>query len=284
MLAELPHHAHVLRHLLSVRSGAAMTWTRVESLFGSLGGGLAGGVAPGAWTGRIQPILVADFDARNGDWCASALSALSHEVSLARDAGEVSVQLRASPWLLAFAGGLEHSGFAAFLERIRWHAWSVRLPILVVGDSERYEAEALLQGADEYLALPISAQRMSARLAALQRRCGGHGGSALRADPGSRRAWAKGSELRLPPALFSLLTAFLANPGRVLSSDYLAAAIGSQQTIQRDAIKAYVHKLRNALAPHGLDLTIRTVPHFGYRYDPPVDAPGLQDYSAATFR
>lgn len=271
MLAELPHHLHLFRYLLSMRHGSSMAWQRVESLVGSFGGGLAVTTASGMQVCSAQPILVADFDARNGGWCVSALSDLGYDASLARDAGEVSVQLRTSPWLLVFAGVLEGAGFAAFLERVRWHAWVVRIPILVLGESDHHETETLLLGADEFLALPVSGERLRARVAALQRRCVGHADTALRVDTEGRRAWAKGSELHLPPVLFSLLTAFLANPGRVLSSDYLTAAICSQQPAQREAVKAYVHKLRSALAPHGLDRAIRTVHHFGYRYDPPSE-------------
>jgi len=275
MLAELPHHLHLFRHLLSMRHSSSVTWQRVGSIFGSFGGGLATNIVPGTQAYTAQPILVADFDACNGGWCVSVLSDLGYDASLARDAGEVSDQLRASPWLLVFAGGLEGAGFAAFLARVRWHAWTVRVPILVLGESDHHETETLLQGADEFLALPVSGERLRARIAALQRRCAGHAGTALRVDADGRRAWAKGSELRLPPVLFSLLTAFLANPGRVLSSDYLTAALCSQQPAKREAVKAYVHKLRSALAPHGLDQTIRTVHHFGYRYDPPSDVSSL---------
>lgn len=275
MLPELPHHLHLFRHLFSMRHGSSVAWQRVESVIGSFSGGLAANIAPETRTCGAQPVLVVDFDACNGGWCVSALCDLGYGASLARDAGEVSVQLRASPWLLVFAGGLESAGFAAFLERVRWHSWAVRIPILVLGESDHHETETLLQGADEYLALPVSGERLRARIAALQRRCVAHAGTTLRVDVSGRRAWAKGSELRLPPVLFSLLSAFLANPGRVLSSDYLTAALCSQQPAQRDAIKAYVHKLRSALAPHGLDRTIRTVHHFGYRYDPPSDVPSL---------
>lgn len=152
-------------------------------------------------------------------------------------------------------------------------------PLLVISaqNDAATELRVLQAGAHRYLSFPISQEHLTAHIEVLRRRfqalqdaCPANR-MLLHADPASRRVWAAGSELRLSPALFALLTQFLTHPGQVLTLEMLLASIQvTPKPPHRDVVKAYICHLRKALAPYGLTNVIRTLHRVGYRYDPPA--------------
>jgi DNA-binding response OmpR family regulator len=84
-------------------------------------------------------------------------------------------------------------------------------------------------------------------------------------------ARAEGRPLNLTPLEFRLLSAFVRNPGQVLSPDQLLAMAWGDSGFARERVKIYVGYLRSKFRDAGVeDPPIETVRGFGYRYRPPA--------------
>lgn len=106
--------------------------------------------------------------------------------------------------------------------------WS-EVPIIVVSarDQDREKAAALDAGADDYLTKPFSTTELMARIRVALRhlyRQGGNKGSSvlqtgdLKLDLDKRLVYLKEEELHVTPMEYSLLSLFLRNMGKVLTS------------------------------------------------------------------
>jgi two-component system OmpR family response regulator len=155
----------------------------------------------------------------------------------------------------------------------RLRADSVRSPILMLAADEGVEQRvaALDSGADDYVTKPFFLPELLARLRALARR-----GSIehepvltvgdLRLDPARRRASRGGIELRLSAKEFTLLEAFMRQPGVVLSRERLLESGWDFAADNRsNVVASYVRLLRRRIdRPFGVR-SIETVRGAGYR-------------------
>lgn len=149
------------------------------------------------------------------------------------------------------------------------------LPVLILTASDTLEAcvSGLDAGADDYLAKPFRMPEVLARVRVLIRRSHSHLTSHLQAGPlvldlGKRTASLAGTALDLPAREWALLEALvLASPNVVNKERLLQTLAGWQSEITPNAIEVYVSRLRQKLAPAGLN--IRTVRGMGYRLDEP---------------
>ncbi|HEV2591015.1 MAG TPA: response regulator transcription factor [Gaiellaceae bacterium] len=167
----------------------------------------------------------------------------------------------------------EMDGFQT-LERLR-DLSDVPVMMLTARSQELEKVRGLAAGADDYVAKPFGRQELLARVQALLRRSGGktevveaYADELLEIDYAQRKVVVEGREVQLTPLEFKLLSAFVQNPGQVLSRDQLLEIVwGDPYGVSGDQVKLYVGYLRKKLMPDSPDAApIETVRGFGYRY------------------
>ena len=158
--------------------------------------------------------------------------------------------------------------------------WRRQLPcaLLVLAEHEDTldEIVALELGADAYLVKPVSARRLCAHLAALQRTRNVAPTAPVRALLLPLAGWAldvDGGELQragrrilLSPLLAALLAGLAKAAGRPVARTQLAASLPGGAQLTPRAVDVYVHRLRQRLCEAGADeLRIDAVRSRGYR-------------------
>lgn len=142
-----------------------------------------------------------------------------------------------------------------------WRAADIHTPVLILTarDAWHERVDGLRAGADDYLGKPFHVQELIARLQALTRRSGGRASPRLRVaglDLDEDRQCvrlADGSERGLTGTEFRLLRAFMRNPDKVLSKDWLADHVYDQHAEPGgNTIEVYVRRLRAKLGHHHL--------------------------------
>lgn len=156
------------------------------------------------------------------------------------------------------------------------------VPIIVL--SARHHAsekEALLDaGADDYVTKPFSTVEFKARVRAQLRRATQAAGGApyktiviahgVTIDLTARSVKREGNDVHLTPTEWSLLRAFVANPGKTLTHSHLFAAVwGKASGDAQQYLRVYVGQLRRKLEADAVrPRLIRTESAVGYRFDP----------------
>ena len=157
------------------------------------------------------------------------------------------------------------------------------VPIIIL--SVRGEDEAVVRGlemgADDYMVKPFSPAQLVARIRAVMRRSGvaaapsslAAGGLTLDRSRGEvARAPAAGRTpeqaaqlpVRLTALELKLLEALMIDPGRVLPSDTLIAAVWGPEGGDRAMLKQLVYRLRAKIEDENTGGYIETVPGIGY--------------------
>jgi len=143
------------------------------------------------------------------------------------------------------------------------------VPVLMLSakDGEYDQADALDDGADDYLTKPFSFVVLLARIRALLRR----GARArpvvlsagdLKLDPASREVWVNGVPADLTPREFVLLEYLMRNAGRAIGkAELLDHVWDSAADVAPNAVEVYVGYLRRKIGNDRL-ITVRGV---GYR-------------------
>ncbi|HWB65756.1 MAG TPA: response regulator transcription factor [Mycobacteriales bacterium] len=152
----------------------------------------------------------------------------------------------------------------------RLRAAEVWTPVLMLTakDGEYDEADALDEGADDYLTKPFSLVVLVARIRALLRRSAAARPTVMRSgsvevDPGSRRVLRDGQEVEITAREFALLSYLTRHAGRVVSKAELYEHVWESHDASRglNVVEVYVGYLRRKL---GRDV-IETVRGAGYR-------------------
>ncbi|MDY4479344.1 MAG: response regulator [[Pasteurella] aerogenes] len=120
-------------------------------------------------------------------------------------------------------------------------------------------------GADDYLPKPFNDRELVARIKAILRRTAANSSEAKKADPqdasvieyegitlqiGSQQAFYAQKDLNLTGTEFALLQILIANPGRILSREYLNMKVLSKPLTPFDrAIDMHMSNLRKKLPP-----------------------------------
>ncbi len=146
------------------------------------------------------------------------------------------------------------------------------VPVLMLSakDGEHDQADALDDGADDYLTKPFSFVVLLARIRALLRRGVAARPAVLSAgevtlDPATREIRAGGELVELTPREFLLLEYLMRNPNRVVSKlEILDHVWDSASEVTPNAVEVYVGYLRRKIGAERL-VTVRGV---GYRLIP----------------
>jgi two-component system, OmpR family, response regulator len=158
------------------------------------------------------------------------------------------------------------------LRRLR--AAGFTLPILMMSalGQPSLAVDMLDAGADDYVAMPVDADELNARVNALvrARHWSKDDSDTLRAgaivvSPARHRAWRDGRPLELPRTEFRLLTEFVRDAGSVLTRPVLLERLWSDGSEPAtNIVDTYVKRLRRKLADGGGDDPIVTVRGVGY--------------------
>jgi DNA-binding response OmpR family regulator len=152
----------------------------------------------------------------------------------------------------------------------RLRAADVWTPVLMLTakDGEYDEADALDEGADDYLTKPFSVVVLVARIRALLRRGASPRPAVMRSgslevDPGSRRVVRNGAEVEMTAREFAVLSYLTRHAGRVVSKSELYEHVWESHDPDRglNVVEVYIGYLRRKL---GRD-AIETVRGAGYR-------------------
>src|SRR5213075_1489676 len=143
--------------------------------------------------------------------------------------------------------------------------------MLTAKDGEFDEAEALDNGADDFLSKPFSFVVLVARLRALARRGSGPRPSVLRVgdlelDPGTRICRRACVEIELTGRQFSVLEVLMRRaPDVVPKAEILDEIWGCDVDRDPNVVEVYVSALRRKVDQPFGTRTLQTVPRAGYR-------------------
>ncbi len=231
----------------------------------------------------MQLLLIEDW--RNpADWLADHLDHSGFVVSRvgsAREALENCVARTAEAIVVDL--GSNRTDSQDSVHRLRDGGLDQPLLILSPHSNWREKVDCLNLGADDFLAKPIRAEEVTARLRAIIRRFAGCATDRMRAgdtelDLKARSAWIAGEPLDLTRNEFRLLRLFVMRPDRFLSSEELLGQLyDRRQDRGTNSVEVQVARLRRKI---GKD-RIQTLRGVGYRLVPNLEG-GCSDAGDAT--
>lgn len=155
-----------------------------------------------------------------------------------------------------------------------------QVPIIILSakGEEKTKVEALDIGADDFVTKPFGIDELLARIRAALRRAVPSPSNEpaqtlleagdFRIDLESRNVMVRGSEVRLTPKEFDLLTYFMNHAGKVLTHHTLLAAVWGGDYVEQDQyLRVFVGNLRKKLETDASGKSyILTEPWVGYRF------------------
>jgi two-component system, OmpR family, KDP operon response regulator KdpE len=224
----------------------------------------------------VTKALVVDDEPQIVRALRTSLRANGYEVESAATGG-AALDLAATwePDLLILDLGLPDLDGIEVIRRLR--GWT-ELPVIVLSarDERNDKIRALDVGADDYVNKPFAMDELLARMRATLRRSKPPAPAApvlrfgaLEVDLERTQARVDGEPLRLTPTEWSLLEAFVTNPGKLLTHQWMLRRIwGQGYTLdQSHYLRIYVRQLRQKL---GDDVTlprfVATERGMGYRW------------------
>lgn len=219
-------------------------------------------------------ILVVDDEAAILRFLKPALEANSYDMMTAGTVAEGTKQIAAgTPDIVLLDLGLPDGDGKDVIRRVREFS---DLPIIVLSAREREaeKIEALDLGADDYVNKPFQVGELLARIRTALRhrmarkaetpvlRVGG-----LEVDAVKHRVTRGGTELKLTPKEFELLSFLARHAGRVVTHKQILAAVwGPAHTEDTQYLRVYVGQLRQKIEDQPEDpKVILTEPGIGYR-------------------
>jgi two-component system phosphate regulon response regulator PhoB len=170
-------------------------------------------------------------------------------------------------WMLPHVSGIE------VCRRLRSRAETRNIPVIMLSarSEEVDKVRGLETGADDYVIKPYSVVELMARLRAHLRRVRPAASGQvlewqdLRLDSETHRVTRSGTEMKLGPTEFRLLSTFLERPGRVFSREALLDRVwGREVYVDSRTVDVHIGRLRKALMANGGKDPLRTVRGSGY--------------------
>jgi two-component system KDP operon response regulator KdpE len=222
----------------------------------------------------IKPIaLIIDDEQQIRRLLHACLEANDYKVVETSTGAEgISEAAQRPPDVIILDLGLPDMDGSSVLKRLR--QWS-SVPVVVVSVREREEEmiAALDNGADDYVTKPFRTGELLARLRVAQRHKNLASGSpvfrsgGLEVDLNTRIVKVNGSEVRLTPIEYSLLSLFVQHPSRVLTHQHILREIwGPNSMDHTDYLRVHIAHLRQKLEPDSSRSTyLKTEAGIGYR-------------------
>lgn len=219
-------------------------------------------------------ILVVDDEAAQREIIVYNLEAAGFEV-MSADNGEDAVlmvqeehpNLVVLDWMMPKLSGLE------VCRQLRSNKETKAIPIILLSarSEDVDKVRGLEIGADDYVSKPFSVVELMARInAQLRRHSAALAGEKLtymdiELHSDTHRVFRNGTEIKLGPTEFRLLSFFMERPGRVRSREQLLDHVwGREIYVESRTVDVHVGRLRKALTKNGGDDPIRTVRGSGY--------------------
>jgi DNA-binding response OmpR family regulator len=218
-------------------------------------------------------LLMVEDDESLADMTAAELRDLGHQVRVVGDGRQAFAVLSNESFdAVVLDRMLPHVDGVSLLQRLRNQ--NVTIPVIMVSALGRSleKVEGLEAGADDYVAKPVPAAELLARIQAVLRGRHWVGNSAdtLRAgdivvSPTTFRAWRNGRSIELPKNEFNLLTEMVRSCDTVLTRSMLLERVwGYDFDPATNIVDVYVRRLRMKLIGDGEDDPIATVRGVGY--------------------
>jgi len=223
----------------------------------------------------VTTILVVDDEPQIRRALRTSLEAHGYVVHTAGTGEEALVAAaEASPDLIFLDLGLPDLDGTEVIRRVRSFS-EVPVIVLSVRDRQADKVSALDAGADDYVAKPFGMEEVLARLRAQLRRAQPEeaGPAVLRFDDlqvdlGRRLVTQAGTAVHLTRTEYALLEAFVTNPGKLLTHQWLLRKVwGRGYGEESHYLRVYVRALRRKLGDRAAaPVLILTEPGVGYRW------------------
>ena len=210
-------------------------------------------------TSKNETILVVEDDTQIRNFICYALKQEGFPYTTASTAqNALSILVSHQIDLMLLDLGLPDFDGMEVIKKVR--EWS-EMPIIVVSarDQDKEKAAALDSGADDYLTKPFSATELMARIRVALRHLYKIGVTkaqtilsvgGLSIDLEKRIVSLEGDQLPVTPLEYHLLTLFLKNPGKVLTTQYILKEIyGVGYGTDTQALRALMAGLRRKIEP-----------------------------------
>jgi two-component system KDP operon response regulator KdpE len=224
----------------------------------------------------VTKILVVDDERQIARALRTSLSASGYEIDTA-GTGEEGLEVAAtwSPECVILDLGLPDIDGIDVIRRLR--AWSdVPVIVLSVRDARSEKVRALDAGADDYVNKPFAIEELLARIRATLRRAQPDPAPSpvlrfgdLEVDLRRTQARLRGAPLRLTRTEWALLEAFVTNPGKLLTHEWMLRKVwGPGYTRdQSHYLRIYVRQLRRKIRDDVTDPRyVATERGMGYRW------------------
>lgn len=202
-------------------------------------------------------VLVVEDDVQIRSFISYALKAQGYECIMAGNAQTAMQKLLNEPVDLVLLDlGLPDRDGTEVLKRVR--EWS-QIPVIIVSarDQDREKADVLDMGADDYLTKPFSATELLARIRVALRHLYREGTprqqtvyqtGGLVLDVEKHTASLEDEPLHLTPMEYNLMTLFMKNAGKVLTSSYILKEIwGTSYASDTQALRTLMAALRRKI-------------------------------------
>jgi two-component system phosphate regulon response regulator PhoB len=222
-------------------------------------------------------ILVLDQDKNARTQTSRELRLAGHNVDHADDLREALRALNGSAYdLLLLDVTADRQRAMELLRDLKSSQRIAPIRVIVTSGHGHDAATVLRAGADDFIAKPVAADELIARIEVAQRRNPIFGpdasivrAGALSIDDASHRVTVDGEPLKTSPREYQLLRFFAGNPSRVYTREQLLGFVWRQsQRLGSRTVDVHVRRLRGLLEPHGCDHYLETVRGAGYRFDP----------------
>ena len=212
-------------------------------------------------------ILLVEDDEDDQLLLEDALARAGHRFATARTGpAALTLAYELHPALIILDVGLPGLDGWETIERLR-EVSDVPVLFLSGRTSPEDKVRGLRSGADDYLTKPFSEQELLARVARLLPTSPVQDDGVVRIDARRKAVELMGAPVALSPTEFALLSAFAAQPGRVLSREQLAQQVWDDHSGEStEYVRLAVGSLRAKLRESADVVVIETVRGFGFRY------------------
>lgn len=226
-----------------------------------------------------KKILVIDDDRVLHQLLRTGFDGDGYRIIAASDPGGAIRMLDAKPDLVLLELELPEMAGTELLHRIRAHVDGVPIVVLSRRSDQETTVRALDLGADDFVAKPFGMRELEARIRTALR----HAMPALQEKPpfttgdlsvdlNRRTVTVTGAAVRLTPREYDLLRLLVEHAGKVLTHEFLIAALWNRPTGVA-CLRVLVRQLRRKIEIDSADPQyILTEPGIGYRLRPPGDA------------